>query len=96
MALITALAAPLVAQSPRTTQAIDPFEHGWTLNAGSSRLGFATVKNDRIAENNRFATLSGRIEPDGQVRLAFPLELALDIDLGYVELEGMIVGYADL
>ena len=63
-----------LATGTAVAQSVDPFEHGWTLDSAASTLRFATVKNDRVAENNRFAELSGSIGPDGSVRLGVDLE----------------------
>ncbi len=68
------IALALLTGGAAGAQTVDPFEHGWTLDNAASRLQFASVKNDRVAENNRFLELSGSIAPDGAVRLAVDLE----------------------
>ncbi len=46
-------------------QSVDPFEHGWKLDAEASELQFLSVKKNSVAENSGFATLSGVITPEG-------------------------------
>ena len=87
--LAAALPGPVPAQGGH-----DPFEHGWTLDPDASRLRFASVKNDRVAEDNGFTALSGQITPDGEIRLAVDLETVetgIDIrnDGHYVRLKGV-------
>ena len=80
--LVAALPGPVPAQGGH-----DPFEHGWTLDPDASRLRFASVKNDRVAEDNGFTALSGQITPDGEIRLAVDLEtVETGIDIRNVRL----------
>lgn len=51
-----ALMTVLVAVTPMATAA------PWQLDAEASTLGFASVKNDRIAEGHRFTNLSGTVD----------------------------------
>ncbi len=64
MRLVSAIAGVLIAQSA-WAQNVDPFEHGWKLDAAASELQFLSVKKNSVAENSGFATLSGVIGPDG-------------------------------
>jgi outer membrane protein OmpA-like peptidoglycan-associated protein len=55
-------------------QSADPFEHGWTLDAGSSELQFLSVKKSSVAENSGFASLSGVISPDGAAEIRVQMD----------------------
>ena len=56
--------------------AIAPAQADWTLN-DSSRIGFVSIKNNSIGENNAFERVSGSISASGQV--------AVSVDLSSVE-----------
>ncbi|MEM8732371.1 MAG: OmpA family protein [Pseudomonadota bacterium] len=74
----------------RLGQGVDPFEHGWTLDEAASVLRFATVKNQQVAESNRFATLAGSISNTGRARLKIDLEsVDTGIDIRNVRLRFM-------
>lgn len=62
-ALLTMLAPPLSAQQ------VDPFEHGWSLDADASQLRFMSIKKGNVAETSEFATLSGLINEDGKAQI---------------------------
>jgi len=53
-----------------------PVEADWTVS-DSSRIGFVSIKNNRIGENNAFERVSGSISESGQV--------AVSVDLSSVE-----------
>ena len=53
-----------------------PAQADWTLS-DSSRIGFVSIKNNRIGENNAFERVSGSISESGQV--------AVSVDLSSVE-----------
>lgn len=53
-----------------------PAQADWALN-DSSRIGFVSIKNNRIGENNAFERVSGSISESGQV--------AVSVDLSSVE-----------
>ena len=55
---------------------IAPAQAGWTLS-DSSRIGFVSIKNNSIGENNAFERVSGSISESGQV--------AVSVDLSSVE-----------
>ncbi len=55
-------------------QSADPFEHGWTLDAGASELQFLSVKKSSVAENSGFASLSGVIGPDGAAEIRVQMD----------------------
>ena len=55
---------------------IAPAQADWTLN-DSSRIGFVSIKNNSIGENNAFERVSGTISESGQV--------AVSVDLSSVE-----------
>ncbi len=71
---IAALLCLCVAMVPQlaTAQSVDPFENGWALDAGASRLRFMSVKKGNLAETHSFGKLDGMISPAGsaQVRVA--------------------------
>ncbi len=67
---LTAGLMPLMA----TAQSADPFENGWTLNAGDSRLRYMSVKKGNVAETNSFATLSGLITEGGKAQIRVLLD----------------------
>ena len=56
--------------------AIAPAQADWTLN-DSSHIGFVSIKNNIIGENNAFERVSGGISESGQV--------AVSVDLSSVE-----------
>jgi len=49
----------------------------WKVDPAGSYVGFASVKNDLIAENHSFTTISGSVDESGQARI--------EIDLASVE-----------
>ena len=53
-----------------------PVQADWTVS-DSSRIGFVSIKNNRIGENNAFERVSGSISESGQV--------AVSVDLSSVE-----------
>ena len=53
-----------------------PVQADWTVS-DSSRIGFVSIKNNRIGENNAFERVSGSISESGQV--------AVTVDLSSVE-----------
>jgi polyisoprenoid-binding protein YceI len=53
-----------------------PVQADWTVS-DSSRIGFVSIKNNRIGENNAFERVSGSISASGQV--------AVSVDLSSVE-----------
>ena len=53
-----------------------PAQADWTLS-DSSRIGFVSIKNNSIGENNAFESVSGNISDSGQV--------AVSVDLSSVE-----------
>ena len=53
-----------------------PVQADWTVS-DSSRIGFVSIKNNRIGENNAFERVSGNISESGQV--------AVSVDLSSVE-----------
>ena len=53
-----------------------PVQADWTV-IDSSRIGFVSIKNNRIGENNAFGRVSGSISESGQV--------AVSVDLSSVE-----------
>lgn len=53
-----------------------PVQADWTVS-DSSRIGFVSIKNNRIGENNAFEHVSGSISESGQV--------AVSVDLSSVE-----------
>jgi len=55
---------------------MEPVEADWTVS-DSSRIGFVSIKNNRIGENNAFERVSGSISESGQV--------AVSVDLSSVE-----------
>jgi len=55
---------------------IAPAHADWTLN-DSSRIGFVSIKNNSIGENNAFERVSGSISESGEV--------AVSVDLSSVE-----------
>ncbi|MEC7075895.1 MAG: YceI family protein [Pseudomonadota bacterium] len=55
---------------------IAPAQADWTLS-DSSRIGFVSIKNNSIGENNAFERVSGSISASGQV--------AVSVDLSSVE-----------
>jgi polyisoprenoid-binding protein YceI len=46
----------------------------WQLDSGSSAVNFVSIKNDSVAENHRFGSLSGDISADGAVTLTIVLD----------------------
>ncbi|WP_040481791.1 YceI family protein [Luminiphilus syltensis] len=48
----------------------------WSVQPGST-VGYVSVKNNAIAENNRFSTVTGGIDGEGQIRI--------NVDLGSVQ-----------
>ena len=63
------VAALLFLATLATPQTIDPFENGWTLDAEGSELNFMSIKKGDVAEDSRFATLSGLITEDGKAQI---------------------------
>lgn len=59
----------LISAGVLSAQTVDPFEHGWTLDADHSEIRFLSVKKSSIAESSSFATFAGVISPDGQVQI---------------------------
>lgn len=49
-----------------------PAQADWTLN-DSSRIGFVSIKNNSIGENNAFERVSGSISASGEVSLSVDL-----------------------
>jgi len=47
---------------------------GWQLDSGGSAVNFVSIKNDSVAENHRFGSLSGDISPAGAVQLTIVLD----------------------
>lgn len=45
----------------------------WVLAPGSSYVGFASVKNEVVAENHHFTSLNGRLGDDGQLYVVISL-----------------------
>lgn len=45
----------------------------WALDAEKSFIGFGSVKNDLIAENHYFKTVSGGVSADGNAAIVIPL-----------------------
>lgn len=85
--ILRLLLALVLLAGPASAQESDPFEHGWTLDGAASSLRFASVKNDRVAEDSGFTGLSGSISPEGNVRLAVDLEsVETGIDIRNVRL----------
>lgn len=54
---------------------IAPAQADWTLN-DSSRIGFVSIKNNSIGENNAFERVSGSISEGGQVAVSVDLSSA--------------------
>lgn len=48
-------------------------EGTWTLDPAASRLAYVSIKAGEVAENNRFARLSGSVAADGTASLAIDL-----------------------
>lgn len=70
-----------------SAQGVDPFENGWTLNAGSSRLRFMSVKKGNLAETHSFAKLKGSISEDGKAQVRVMMDsVDTKIDLRNVRL----------
>lgn len=46
---------------------------GWVVDPVGSYVGFASVKNDLIAENHSFTAISGTVEDSGSVNIAIAL-----------------------
>jgi len=70
-----------------SAQGVDPFENGWTLNTGSSRLRFMSVKKGNLAETHSFAKLDGMITGDGKAKIRVALDsVNTKIDLRNVRL----------
>lgn len=68
-------------------QGIDPFEHGWTLDAENSELRVLSVKKGAIAESSAFATFSGIINPQGQAQIRILMDsIDTQIDLRNVRM----------
>lgn len=81
LALLTGLAPVARAQS------IDPFEHGWVLDAAASQLRFLSVKKGNVAETSKFATLSGLITEDGKAQIRVLMDsVDTNIDLRNVRM----------
>ncbi|WP_335946305.1 OmpA family protein [Salipiger bermudensis] len=66
---LVSVAALLFLATLATPQTIDPFENGWTLDAEGSELNFMSIKKGDVAEDSRFATLSGLITEDGKAQI---------------------------
>jgi polyisoprenoid-binding protein YceI len=49
-----------------------PVQADWTVS-DSSRIGFVSIKNNRIGENNAFERVSGSISESGQVEVSVDL-----------------------
>jgi polyisoprenoid-binding protein YceI len=75
-AFIAALLSLCVALVPQlaTAQSVDPFENGWTLDGGSSRLRFMSIKKGNLAETHSFAKLDGTISGDGKAQIRVALD----------------------
>ena len=46
---------------------------GWEVDPGGSHIGFASVKNDLIAENHTFTEVTGRVSVVGEARITVTL-----------------------
>ncbi len=46
----------------------------WVVDADNSYIGFASVKNDLIAENHSFTEVNGQIDASGQVEIIIALD----------------------
>ena len=55
-----------------TLGVMDPAQADWTLS-DSSRIGFVSIKNNSIGENNAFERISGSISASGQVSVSVDL-----------------------
>lgn len=81
-------AALLTGYAPSAhAQTIDPFEHGWVLDAEASKLRFMSVKKGNVAETSKFATLSGLITEQGKAQIRVLLDsVDTNIDLRNVRM----------
>ena len=57
-----------------------PVQADWTVS-DSSRIGFVSIKNNRIGENNAFERVSGSISESGQVAVSVDL-LSVETGIG--------------
>ena len=55
-----------------TLGVMDPAQADWTLS-DSSRIGFVSIKNNSIGENNAFERVSGSISQSGEVSVSVDL-----------------------
>ena len=47
---------------------------GWVVDPEGSYVGFASVKNDLIAENHSFTRITGTVEDSGQATILIALD----------------------
>ena len=61
------------AAASQTAQSL-PTDAVWALDAGASRLGFASVKAGEVIEAHHFTGLSGEVTPAGIAEVTIPLD----------------------
>ena len=87
LAAVAISAALVTFTGPGSAQSVDPFEHGWRLDAEASQLRFMSIKKGNLAETSKFATLSGLITDQGKAQVRVLMDsVDTNIDLRNVRM----------